>query len=102
MRTSLGDFDFGATDYLTDEEDYVFWGIWLLIILMTCIVFLNFIIAEASASYAKIKGRLSAEIFKAKADLICEAEYMTIHSLKTKEMLPKYIVIRQVDSWMNI
>lgn len=98
LRTSLGDFDFGASEYLTDEEDYMFWFIWFLIVIMTCIVFLNFIIAEASASYEKIKSRLDAEIFKAKTDLICEAEMMTFSRFKSKEMLPKYIIIRHVDS----
>ena len=78
LRTSLGDFDFGASEFLSDEEDLMFWMIWFLIVIMTCIVFLNFIIAEASASYEKIKNNLNAEIFKAKTDLICEAEIMTL------------------------
>ena len=94
LRTSLGDFDFGASEYLTPSENILFWIIWFFIVVLTCIVFLNFIIAEASASYEKIKSRLDAEIFKAKADLITEAENMTFERYKTKEMLPKYIIIR--------
>ena len=94
LRTSLGDFDFGASEYLTPSENILFWFIWFFIVVLTCVVFLNFIIAEASASYDKIKSRLDAEIFKAKADLITEAENMTFERFKSKEMLPKYIIIR--------
>jgi len=48
----MGDFGaIAAADYLTDEENYLFWFIWLLTAVITCIIFLNFIVAEASASY---------------------------------------------------
>ena len=43
---------------------------------MTCIIFLNFIIAEASASYEKVKENLTAMINKEKSQLIGEAEQM--------------------------
>ena len=98
LRTSLGDFDFGASEYLTQSENILFWIIWFFIVVLTCVVFLNFIIAEASASYEKIKSRLDAEIFKAKADLITEAENMTFERFKTKEMLPKYIIVRSIET----
>lgn len=55
LRLSLGDFDFGASIYLTTEENILYWIIWFIVILLTCIVFLNFIIAEASASYENVK-----------------------------------------------
>jgi len=67
LRTSLGDFDFGGSTFLTEEENYIFWLIWFFIVVSTCIIFLNFIIAEASASYENVKERLEAEIMKAKA-----------------------------------
>ena len=51
LRTSLGDFDFEASIHLEENENHLYWAIWLLVVIMTCIVFLNFIIAEASASY---------------------------------------------------
>ena len=48
----MGDFGaIAAADYLTLEENYLFWFIWLLTAVITCIIFLNFIVAEASASY---------------------------------------------------
>ena len=54
----MGDFDFDASKYLTPQENALFWIIWLMVVVMTCIIFLNFIIAEASASYEKVKENL--------------------------------------------
>ena len=50
----MGDFDFGGLDYLTEYEATLFWLIWFFIILLSNIIFLNFIIAEASASYENV------------------------------------------------
>lgn len=74
FRQSLGDFDFEASMYLNQEENILYWIIWLVVIGVTCIIFLNFIIAEASASYESIKSRLSAMVYKEKGSLIAEAE----------------------------
>ena len=98
LRTSLGDFDFGGSTYLTEGENILFWLIWFLIVTATCIVFLNFIIAEASASYENVKDRLEAEIVKARSNMIAEADSLGINSLKTKEKYPRYIVIRSIET----
>jgi len=63
LRVSLGDFDFEASTRLYEKENILYWVIWLLVVIMTCIVFLNFIIAEASASYQSVKDRLDAMIY---------------------------------------
>ena len=83
---------------LTNGENYVFWLIWFLVVIMTCIVFLNFIIAEASESYSSVKNRLEAMINKEKASLIAEAEDMTFEYLKDEKMFPKFIIIRQIET----
>ena len=62
LRLAMGDFDFGASMFLTPQENILYWFIWLLVVVMTCIIFLNFIIAEASASYEKVKENLVAMI----------------------------------------
>lgn len=98
LRNSLGDFDFEASKMLTRGENYVFWFIWCLVVIMTCIVFLNFIIAEASESYSSVKSRLQAMINKEKASLIAEAEDMTFEYLKDEKMFPKFIIIRQIET----
>jgi len=74
FRMSLGDFDFMGSIYLTKEENYIYWALWFLVVLMTCIVFLNFIIAEASNSYSNVMDRLEAMVNKEKSHLIAEAE----------------------------
>jgi len=55
LRYSLGDFDFEASTWLTPAENYLYFIIWLLIVGITCIIFLNFIIAETAASYDTVK-----------------------------------------------
>lgn len=54
LRISMGDYDFEGADYLTPGENRIYWICWFLIVVVTCIVFLNFIIAEASTSYQNV------------------------------------------------
>lgn len=98
LRQSLGDFDFEASTYLSQGENYIYFLIWFLVILMTCIIFLNFIIAEASESYASVKNNLNAMINKEKASLIAEAEDMTFNSNKDEILFPKFIIIRSIET----
>ena len=97
LRVSLGDFDFEASTLLEENENILYWIIWLLVVIMTCIVFLNFIIAEASASYQSVKDRLEAMISKEKANLIAEAETILPKGVKNMKIFPKYIIIRDVE-----
>ena len=97
LRVSIGDFDFGGANYLSPEENMLYWFIWLIVVIVTCIIFLNFIIAEASASYEKVKENLDAMINKEKASLIAEAETMFFSSKKDNLKFPKYIVIRKAE-----
>lgn len=64
LRIAMGDFDFDASNFLTPQENALFWIIWLMVVVMTCIIFLNFIIAEASASYEKVKDNLVSLVNK--------------------------------------
>lgn len=71
LRISLGDFDdFGEVVYLEPMESSIYWFVWILIVVLTCIVFLNFIIAEVSASYEKVKERLDSLFLSERAKLI--------------------------------
>ena len=55
LRLSLGDpAACEAAKQLAQRENYIFWIMWLLITIVTSIIFLNFIVAEASASYVKV------------------------------------------------
>lgn len=63
-RISIGDFScIDTSAELTEKADnYMFWIIWVFVMGATCIVFLNFIVAEASASYAKVMETLDQVI----------------------------------------
>ena len=98
LRFSMGDFSgIGASIYLNKEENYVFWVLWIITVGITCIVFLNFIVAEASASYTNVTETLTAVIWMEKAAMISESEEMTFQSFKTQVKSPKYIIVRQTE-----
>ena len=61
MRISMGDYDFDGANDLDDIENIVYWICWLLMVTITCIIFLNFIIAEASNSYAVVMETITAQ-----------------------------------------
>ena len=70
--------------------------------MVTCIIFLNFIIAETSASYETVKSKLEAMIYKEKASLISEAETMVFQRFKDNKRFPKYVVIREIATWTGL
>lgn len=83
LRLSMGDFQaIEPSIFLDKKENYIFWVLWLLVVVVTCIIFLNFIIAEASASYSKVVENLNAMINKEKAAMIKETEQMTLSDYK--------------------
>ena len=94
LRMLMGDFGFDSAYLLSSTENIIYWFIWALIVVVTCIIFLNFIIAEASASYEKVASDLEAYIMKEKALLIQEAELMMPAQLKTIEKFPSYLIVR--------
>jgi hypothetical protein len=48
-----------AAKKLGAADNMLFWILWLIGVVITSIVFLNFIVAEASASYAKVTQTLN-------------------------------------------
>jgi len=80
------------------ETAVIFWIIWFLVAFLTCIIFLNFIIAEAAESYAKVNENIDNILTQAKIVLINETEEMAPHCyLKSKEKFPKYLVSRKIE-----
>lgn len=94
LRISMGDFDFAASQYLDYEENIMFWILWVVVVYVACIIFLNFIIAETSKSYTNIDENLEATISMEKAGLCAEAELLLPTRMKNSERFPKYILIR--------
>jgi len=40
----------------------IFWLMWMMTVIVTCIIFLNFVVAEACASYSKVVESLESII----------------------------------------
>jgi len=98
MKVSLGDFGLiGPTIFMKDEDNMVFWVLWFLTLIMTNIIFLNFIVAEASASYANVSEQLDSYIQLQMADLVSEAESLVPNAIKTESKFPKFIATRSVS-----
>lgn len=77
LRLSLCDFDFRVLEAdmnLSEYEHYMFWTSWVIMVLFSALIFLNFIIAEVSNSYATVKQDIDALIYKERSTLIQEAE----------------------------
>ena len=83
--------DFSAIDESTElqmPENIVFWILWGLTVCVTCIIFLNFIVAEASASYTAVTETLEEVMWQQKSSLIAEAEEMALSRQKTSDNYP--------------
>ena len=98
MRSSFGDFEFESVKHLNTFEANCFWMVWVLIVFMTCIVFLNFIIAEVSQSYYKVQKNVEEVICKERASLISESEVMlTKKIIQNPSYFPKYLIMREIE-----
>lgn len=83
LRISLGDFAcIEAAKVLPKAEIITFWICWYIVVIVTCVIFLNFIVAEASNSYAKVTETLEPIMWREKAALIAECEDMTMNKFK--------------------
>ena len=96
FRAALGDFTVvWASLYLDEVDNCIFWLIFFCILFTTNIIFLNFVIAEASNSYQNVSEKLQQYILIEKCKLIDEAETMLPKILSKHEWYPKYIVVRK-------
>jgi hypothetical protein len=87
LRLSLGDFDFGVLETtgemeLNKKQHILFWCTWVLMVIFSSLIFLNFIIAEVSNSYSKVKEKIDELIYKERAGLINEAEDIKMQATK--------------------
>ena len=73
-----------------------------MIVIITCIVFLNFIIAEVSASYQTIKDTLEVKILQERGMMINESEDLLRARFGNRiqswrHLFPQYIITRDLD-----
>ena len=63
IRMSTGDFSIiDSAKYLGRYESYTFWILFVLTVIIGCVIFLNFIVAEASGSYNEVSEFLDETI----------------------------------------
>ena len=75
----------------------MYWFCWTIIVIITCIIFLNFIIAEASASYEKVATNISPIIMQERGSLVYEADEMIPKVNKNEENYPRFIIVREIE-----
>lgn len=64
LRMSIGDNDgIGASSLLAPTENVLFWLCFVITVFSSSVVFLNFIVAEASATYANVTETIDATIW---------------------------------------
>ena len=63
LRLSLGDFDFSQ---IVSNKFYLmhvmFWAVWVIMVIFSSLIFLNFIIAEVSNSYSNCREKIDQNI----------------------------------------
>jgi len=103
LRLALGDFDFGVLDNpdrpLNSKQHILFWLVWCLMVCLSSLIFLNFIIAEVSNSYGKVRVRVDEEVQKERASLITDVEAVLSPAYKKShpKLYPRYVVIREPE-----
>ena len=101
IRISFGDFDIiPASEFLDAQEDLTFWVLMLATLLITNIIFLNYIVSEASASYEVVKNQIDDHIQQQKAEMVAESQTVLPARLMDHKWkwFPTYIIIRKQAS----
>jgi hypothetical protein len=99
-RTVIGDND--IEDYASEGSSHqiLAWIIWLLIVIVGNVIFMNFIIAVVNESYTNCMEKLIATSYQVKVHMIVERESVMSDAEKArKDWFPPYIILRrEVDS----
>ena len=77
FKLAMGDFEVIGRVQDNQAHFILFWFVWTVIVLIMSIIFLNFIIAEASESYNRVTELLSEVVQQDKCSLLSEAEKLT-------------------------
>ena len=76
LRCSIGNFEVIKRVRQDVEHSIMFWGFWTAIVVLQVIILLNFIIADTTASYNKIRKILNEIVQQDKCSMLSEAEQM--------------------------
>ena len=104
MRLALNDFDFGILANpdrpLNTRQHILFWIVWVAMVGLSSLIFLNFIIAEVGNSYRNVRIRINELVQRERATLIDEIENLNgkKYKMKRQKKFPKYIVTRETEA----
>lgn len=94
FRSSVGDN--AMEEYQVSTDKTLVYLIWVLIMIVGNVVFMNFIIAVVNESYENCMTKMVAQSFKVKIDMIIEREaMMSEDKLNNPQWFPNYIVLRK-------
>lgn len=99
FRVSTGDFDLDSYDDISNFTLMVIaWVNWVLSVLILNIIFMNFIIAVISDSYANIMQKVEGESFRVRAEMIGERElHFDAKEFNNNKLFPRYLILRRPD-----
>ena len=83
----------------SDDNRWLQWLVWVFVIFIGNVVFMNFIIAVVSDSYEKCISKMEAQLMLEKIDMIIEREEMLTQAEITRysaEWFPKYLYVCRV------
>ena len=96
LRQAIGDYDTASIIDGTRDFKILAWLLWLIILIIGNIVFMNFIIAVVSESYTNCMEQKLLLIYKAKLDMIEECEnLMPDKFFAIKTFFPRFIIVRR-------
>jgi hypothetical protein len=97
LRQSIGDYDTSSIIEGSNDFKILAWLLWLFILIVGNIVFMNFIIAVVSESYENCMEKKIQLIYSAKLEMIKECESLMPEWLfGSHEWFPQFIIIRRV------
>lgn len=100
FRISMGDFAIIDCIKFSDKQEDVilFWILWFLMVIVLAVIFMNFVVAEATETYNEVNESIVEFIYQQKADLIADAESIMPNRLKKVEHFPQFIVSRKIET----
>jgi hypothetical protein len=96
LRQSIGDYDTSSIIEGSKDFKIMAWILWMLILIIGNVVFMNFIIAVVSESYENCMEKKIQLIYKAKLEMIKECEDLLPEWVFLKKnWFPTFIIIRR-------
>ena len=94
LRTSIGDYDFQS--FSANTQYYILtWLVWLFIMLVGNVIFMNFIIAVINQSYSNCMETITAQSYKVKLYMILEYEMiMEVFRNNKNKGMPEKVYIK--------